>query len=305
MNRVTPAAQIAGWAVPTTIRRESPGRVGGQSPPYGWFALALSFLALGCATGRDQTITGLPSAHAVRSGQLVVISDRPMAEDDPVIRELEQINTQVHETCRLTPGEREVIVYLFSDRDRYGKYMQKTHPNLPARRAFFIGTPKELAVYAFCGDQMMVDLRHEYTHGLLHAAIGHVPLWVDEGLAEYFEVGSRLPGGVNGEHLPPLATAIANGWQPNLQRLEQLEEVHEMHREDYQEAWAWVHFLLHQAPRGRETLTEYLADLRYSREAEPLSSRLHSTLPQADQALGQYVSRLGGTERVVRVSHAQ
>lgn len=255
---------------------------------------ALLCLALGCATGRDQKVSGLPSAYAVRSNQVVVISDQPISERDEVVRELDRARQQVYETCRLTPGSREVVVYLFGDRERYGKYMQKTHPNLPARRAFFIGTPTELAVYAYCGDQMLVDLRHEYTHGLLHAAIGDVPLWLDEGLAEYFEVGSRTAGGINGEHLAPLQTQIARGWQPNLQRLEHLEEAAFMQREDYQESWAWVHFLMHAAPHGRETLTEYLADLRYnSGRAEPLSSRLRSTVPQPEQALARYVSRLG------------
>ena len=32
------------------------------------------------------------------------------------------------------------------------------------------------------------DLRHECTHALLHAVLPAVPLWLDEGLAKYFEV---------------------------------------------------------------------------------------------------------------------
>lgn len=268
----------------------------------GWL---LVLLIVGCVTSRNPVPTGLPSLHAVRSGQLTVISDRPISQNDPVILELERVHEQVHQTCRLAPGQREVTVYLFADRDRYARYMQSTYPDLPARRAFFIGSPKELAVYAFYGEQMMVDLRHEYTHGLLHSAIGHVPLWIDEGLAEYFEVGSRTPGGINGEHLPPLAGKVAKGWQPNLPRLEQLEEVHDMHREDYQESWAWVHYLLHQAPHGREMLAGYLADLRYRPQPEPLSSRLRSTQAQPEQELTSYVSRLAAGFPVMQVSHDQ
>ena len=43
-------------------------------------------------------------------------------------------------------------------------------------------------VYAYRHDGSAVDLRHECTHALLHARLPMVPLWLDEGLAKYFEV---------------------------------------------------------------------------------------------------------------------
>ena len=35
--------------------------------------------------------------------------------------------------------------------------------------------------------ELAVDLRHETTHAVLHGLLPMVPLWLDEGLAEYFE----------------------------------------------------------------------------------------------------------------------
>jgi hypothetical protein len=68
------------------------------------------------------------------------------------------------------------------------------HPNLPRRRAFFVETDTRLSVYAYWGDRVAEDLRHEVVHGYLHAVVPHLPLWLDEGLAEYFEVPRGLSG---------------------------------------------------------------------------------------------------------------
>ncbi len=246
----------------------------------------------GCRGANQVQVRGLPSAHAVRSDQLVLICDEKLPSQAETLAELRLVRRQVLDTFQLAPGERDVTVYLFSSRERYGNFMQETHPHLPARRAFFIGTPAELAVYAHTNDQLMVDLRHEYTHGLMYSAVGHVPLWLDEGIAEYFEVGGQTPGNINGEHVEPLSTAILNGWRPDLRRLEQLQDVHEMHRADYHEAWAWVHFLLHQAPNGREMISNYLMQIRYGETPVPLSQRLARELPDADRLLMEHIRRL-------------
>lgn len=256
---------------------------------------------LGCTAARPPVPQGLPSGHAVRSHQVLLLSDQRLPQEEQILQELGEIRTRLTETLGIPPGEREVVVYLFSDRDRYARYMRETHPNLPARRAFFIGTPRELAVYAHWGEQVMVDLRHEYTHGLLHAAVGRVPLWLDEGIAEYFEVGSGSPRNLNREHVGPLANAASTGWRPDLRRLERLEQVADMRREDYQEAWAWVHYLLHAAPGGPELLSQYLRELRRGGTPPPLSARLGADLPAAEEQLVNYVSELG---RDVRISPA-
>ena len=88
-------------------------------------------------------------------------------------------------------------VYLFEDRDAYERFMQSRYPNLPRRRAFFVAQPRgvgggdDLLVYTFWGERIRQDLRHELTHALLHSVLKDVPLWLDEGLAEYFELPRR------------------------------------------------------------------------------------------------------------------
>lgn len=256
-----------------------------------WLTLNLS---PGCSTTKDAVTTGLPSRYAAKRDQVLLFSDGDAARSDEVLDELRLVRTQIMETLNVAASEREVVIYLFSDDQRYSAYMQKRHPSLPSRRAFFIGSPKELSVYAFWGDQTMVDLRHEYTHGFLHSTIGHVPLWIDEGLAEYFEVGSRVAGGVNGEHLSRLRVAASNGWRPDLKRLEQLDSVDQMQRADYQEAWLWVHYLMHEVPQGRRLLSEYLNDLRLHRPAPSLTERIRREHPEAETKILGYLLRLEG-----------
>jgi hypothetical protein len=233
---------------------------------------------------------GLPARHSVKSEQLLVLSDFKLDSEDPLIVELQAMRQQVYEELQIPEQDRRVVVYLFTDESRYAGYMQSTYPTLPPRRAFFIGSPAELAVYAFWGDQVRVDLRHEYTHGLLHASLKNVPLWLDEGIAEYFEVPDAGPQRINVEHAQRLTTAVQNGWRPDLRRLEAIDSVEQMHRLDYQEAWAWVHFLMHESPETRSLLLSYIETLQASSEPGSLAELLNSNISRADDRLLGYVS---------------
>ena len=52
-------------------------------------------------------------------------------------------------------------------------------------------TDTRLTVYAYWGDRVAEDLRHEVTHGYLHTMVPHVPLWLDEGLAQLADTSGR------------------------------------------------------------------------------------------------------------------
>jgi hypothetical protein len=250
----------------------------------------LASLGWGCATARPSRIS-LPTKHTLKSDQLLVVSDFKLPKDHALIKDLMTLRKQVSETLDLPLGSREVMVYLFSNELEYNQYLQATFPGYPPRRAYFIQTPgKELAVYTWWGEKIQEDLRHEFTHGLLHASLEGVPLWLDEGLAEYFEVAGPTPGQVNVEHAQGLATALQNGWRPDLDRLESLEKVEDMHRPDYREAWAWVHYMLHGSEDTRQVLLEYLQDLRTTAHPGSLHARLRADSPDCDMRLLSYVA---------------
>ncbi|MES2793852.1 MAG: hypothetical protein V4719_29840 [Planctomycetota bacterium] len=235
---------------------------------------------------------GLPGRHSLRADQLVVLSDFKLPAKHPLIEDLVKLRTQVSTTLKLPLKTEDVVVYLFSDELAYHQYIQTAHPGLPSRRAYFIATPKELAVYTYWGDRIQEDLRHEYTHGLLHACLQSVPLWFDEGLAEYFEVAGDKPGGIQPDYAHRLTLGIQNGWRPDLERLEKLEKTEQMQRADYREAWAWVHFLNHSSPETRQILLDYLHDLQSIAKPEPLSKRLSRDIPSFEERFLSYLAGL-------------
>jgi hypothetical protein len=251
--------------------------------------VVIGVLVAGCVLPSRPKVAGLPSRHEVRAGKLVVKSDFDLPETDPRVVELHDLRREVRDQLELPEQTRPVVVYLFQDEQRYTQYMRAVHPNLPSRRAFFIGTPTELSVYAYWGEQVREDLRHEYTHGLLHSSLDHVPLWLDEGLAEYFEVNRASPERINQEHAAGLAEMLVHGWEPNLKRLEQLDDVSQMQRADYQEAWAWTHFLLNDVS-GRDLLLGYLRDLELPGTPTTLSTRIAAELPHANERLTAYIA---------------
>jgi hypothetical protein len=262
-----------------------------------WAFLAVALVFAGCQIARQHVVTR-PSRHSIRSDQLLVLSDFKLAKDHPLIADLKALRQQEEAALELSFDAQTVVVYLFSDQLTYRQYLDATYPGLPDRRAYFVGTPKELAVYTFWGDRIQEDLRHEYTHGLLHSALKEVPLWLDEGLAEYFEVIGPNPGTVNSDYATRLSSALANGWRPDLERLERIEEFPQMQRFDYQESWAWVHYMLHSSPDTKQVLLSYLHDLRTNANPELISARLKREIPNHGERMTAWVATLQTTRGI-------
>jgi hypothetical protein len=255
--------------------------------------LALAVLP-GCATHRGQSLADLPAKHSVRAERLVIHSDSPIDKESPIITELAELRLDILSTLNLPESKRPVVVYLFKDERRYSEYMRQKFPSLPIRRAFFVGTTSELAVYAYHGDNLATDLRHEYTHGVLHSSLKNLPLWLDEGLAEYFEP-ARDRDHVNDEHVARLTAAIQGGWQPDLPRLEQLSSVSEMQAMDYHEAWAWVYTMLKSENGDAKQLVDFVQACKSEPGHKPLSQTVASTLSTGKVRLIQKMTTLDGS----------
>jgi Protein of unknown function (DUF1570) len=232
----------------------------------------------GCATmGVKDGKPLVPTAFQIRTGPYVICTNDKLETDAPVVRQLQALEGQLQETLglKVVVGENPVEVYILDDRRAFDHFLTFYYPELPHRRAFFLANGPQRVVYTFFGDRLEEDIRHEATHALLHVAIGDVPLWLDEGLAEFFESPTERRG-INPEHLSRLPGDLAAGWAPDLARLESLQSVRQMQPRDYRESWAWVHYLLNEGKAEKTALLAYLADLRTSADARPISSRLES-----------------------------
>lgn len=228
----------------------------------------------------------------LRVSKFVFYADVPLEPTDAVFRELEDLPDQIQRELKLPETNSVVQVYLFEDQEKYEAFMRDRFPWLPVRRAYFIadqrrpGAADDLQVYTWIGEHLRTDLRHELTHALLHGVLKAVPLWLDEGLAGFFEQPPANDG-VNPDHLDKLR----RGFQPDLARLEKIGQVKQMEKAEYREAWAWVHYFLRGTPDGRAALLGYLQALRTDASPGPLLPKLKEAVPDPDAALYSHVAR--------------
>lgn len=244
------------------------------------FLAALSMGSTGCNTMGHRGAALVPTRYQVRTGPFLLYSNTPIPADSSAVRCLHELEADLGNRlgCRSRPDEDPVEIYVLNDRNAYTHFLKFYYPELPQRRAFFLAQGDRRVVYTFLSDRLEEDLRHESTHALIRGYYGDLPLWLDEGIAEYFE---NRPAPTDGpdEHLVKLTSDLESGWKPDLARLETLDGIHQMSPRDYRESWAWVSYLLEQKSSGRSPLIEYL------NQRGPQSSRPHLSEQLAAQQI--------------------
>jgi hypothetical protein len=242
----------------------------------------------------NATTIGAPSTFHYRVSQYLFLSDFTLPKNHPIFQELSDLRDQVLKDLQLPESNRLIQVYIFESKEKYEKYMSSKYSDLPVRRAFFIEQPhvgfqSELMVFTYWGDSKEQDLRHELTHGILHSVLREVPIWLDEGLAEVFELPAERKG-INPQHLKVLRGAPLH---PDLAKLEKLSLVSQMNAPEYREAWAWVHFMLHSKPESKAALLSYLQQLRTQGAASGgLASKLKAVYPNPELAMTEHLMKL-------------
>ena len=173
--------------------------------------------ALGCATLGDRGQTLVPTRYKLRTGPFVVYSNTPDRGRFAVDPLPALAGDRPHRPPGLSPraGEEPVEIYVLNDRNAFTHFLKFYYPELPPRRAFFLAQGDRRVVYTYLSDRLEEDLRHEATHALLRGCYGDLPLWLDEGLAEYFETHPDMFDAQD-EHLAKLPDDLKNGWTPDL-----------------------------------------------------------------------------------------
>jgi hypothetical protein len=254
----------------------------------------LLLVATGCV-GLDQRKghSLVPGRYLTRAGPFHVWTNEPLEAETPAVRELMALEHQVQSRLglRTDPQQGPIEIYILDTEQSFRDFLAFYYPELPTRRAFFLAREDRRVVYTYFGDRLAEDLRHEATHALLHASLPRTPLWLDEGLAEYFEVPTSRDG-LNTEHLARLPNDRESGWSPDLKRLEELQDVRTMTPRDYRESWAWVHYLIEGSPANRAVLLGYLADLRGEPSPRPLSARLSAETADTPAAMLAHLDQI-------------
>ena len=210
-----------------------------------------------------------------------------LAPLDAFFQELSGLEQELQRTLAVPPTSARVEVFLLADEDSHRRFLSELYPHVPYRRALYVQRSGRGAVYAYQHAELPVDLRHECTHALLHASLSMVPLWLDEGLAEYFEM-PEAGRAFDHPHLSALRWNLRLGMLRSVESLEEHSELKDMGGVEYRFAWAWVHFMLHGPLPVHRALVEYLADIRRGESPGLLSERLRMATPDLDERMIQH-----------------
>lgn len=191
---------------------------------------------------------------------------------EPIASKLEPLPRQISEELGVSLRQDIVRVVVLRNVDEYEWYLKKHFPNVPKRRALYVQSRGQSLVITYFHRDWIEDARHECTHALLHQSGIQLPLWLDEGLAEYFETDHSISW-QHPIHSPAIRAQLRFGQVVQLEELEAM-RIETLDAKGYRDAWSVVAFLLNQGSDGRSAMQAYLADLQKGTAAGFLSRRL-------------------------------
>ncbi|MBQ6828030.1 MAG: hypothetical protein IJO46_08450 [Thermoguttaceae bacterium] len=232
----------------------------------------------------------------IRRGPFIVRADFDLTPLEGELSELDALLDEMTRTFRLPKTREKIVVRIFRDEKTWREYWKREFASAPYRRALydrknylFDRDGAKGRVYLFVGPMFRNDLRHECAHAILGAALGRsVPIWLDEGIAEYFEqpAASRL---TNETWRARTVERLRGGAFSSLEALEKLSEMSEMTTDKYCDSWAWVCWFLNGPETARDVLPQYLNDLA--------SRKLFAAKPSKRLAA---IAEAGAAERSLR-----
>ncbi|MEX0728528.1 MAG: DUF1570 domain-containing protein [Planctomycetaceae bacterium] len=206
-----------------------------------------------------------------------------------LLEELADLQLDLSATLKLEITKKPIQIFLFRHKRNYQSYLSQRVPEGASRQALFVKGDKFSQVYAYAHWGYDTDIRHEGTHAVLHNALPYLPLWLDEGLAEYFEE-TALNRASDHPHLKALRWSTRLGSAPSLTDLETKSKLSEFGASDYREAWAYVHFFLHGGDEARQVLVAYLAEIQAGRPPGKMSQFAAERIPDLDRRVVNHLS---------------
>ena len=218
-------------------------------------------------------------------------ADYKLSADERLLRHIAGLHRELPSELDIKEGNDLIHVYLFSRQSTYEKYLARYFENVPKRRALFIKQGGPGMVFAYRSRDFATDVRHETTHAVLHNSLPTVPLWIDEGLAEYFEV-SRDDRISKNPHMRKVIRDVHRHRLPSLAKLERITELDKMGVTEYRDAFAWMHFSLHGPETARKVLRTHLGEIAQRRPPGRFADRIRHSMPDVEYQFFAHFRRL-------------
>jgi len=223
------------------------------------------------------TLFSLPLVAPAHESRWVVEDKRGSfevyAEFDPGIQDLwsqvDDVARELKVLVAVEPNNKPIQIILFRDQGSYLRFLANTIPQSRQRKAIFYRNGDVYQVYAYRSRTLITDLRHEVTHAILHQHLPFLPLWIDEGLAEYLEEPDFSRS--DSSRTKSARWKARVGWSPSLQALENIPNAESMDADDYRDSWAMTCLLLNESDGSRQALRDYLAVIHQGEAPGPFS----------------------------------
>ena len=188
-------------------------------------------------------------------------------------------------------GTAEVNVFLIEKQDDFQQWMVERIGSSSRHYAgVFIPATNEVAVWKWAENEQQVaqTILHESSHVLLYQLSPSAPVWLQEGLAQYFQTLETQPDGRQRISALPDAQKRIQTWVEQ-QRLITLRQylslddaqwrkmAHQLNAIPYTVAWATTAFLMSK-PVGRSILRQLLQDLEKNHQ-KPTLQRIDHLYP--------------------------
>ena len=188
-------------------------------------------------------------------------------------------------------GTAEVNLYLFTEQANFVRWMEErgaiSNPNYAG---VFLPATNEVAVWRWSpnDDNVAQTILHESSHVLLHQLSPASPVWLHEGLAQYFQTLKVHSNGRAVITALPDAEKRIQTWVDNQQLITLRQYLslddqawrkmaHELNAIPYTVAWGTTAFLMSK-PVGRSTLRQLLQDLEKT-DRRPTLQRIGHLYP--------------------------
>lgn len=202
-----------------------------------------------------------------------VYTDMPHAEAKPIASHMDIVFQEYINRFRdfNAQNSQAVRMYLFSTQSAYADYLTGKGINAANTAGVFFANGQEAGLAAWVEGQSQVELfhtlQHEGFHHFAHLRLGdNLPIWVNEGLAEYFgrafvAKGKMKLGAAPEDSIQALVMSIRNKATWNFETMLTMDGETWMGHVNkggpraglmYDQAWSMCHFLIH-ADGGKYT----------------------------------------------------